>query len=379
MYTMGSAEQMQQMLDLLQQQVTTMNAIQQENARLRVAVATGAPTDGVDNGIAERSRYKSKRPDRPLINASIDDREWALFNDEWTRYKKMCNIAATDEDSIRLELRASCSSEVNKLLFEYIGASVLDASSETELLGHIKTVAVKTIHKEVHRLAFHAMSQDQGESVTQFVARLKAKAFLCSFEVPCTCCTPTEKISYAEEEVAQRLVAGLRNQEHQRKVLSEAATLTTLEQKIGRLQILESTEESVSTLHKPSPTPPSQATPARSQYRQTKSQTIASGGSEGTTAPKCKWCGRTSHPNGKPLDQPNCPAKEKECYKCKRKGHLRQVCETFSETPAAAATSGNATTETLEPLTSGASVSFSFSAQQEQQDFRETRKPTAKP
>ena len=75
---------------------------------------------------------------------------------------------------------------VNKFLFEYIGPSKLNVCTENELLSYIKSVAVKVVHKEVHRMAFNSLVQDQGEPVTQWVARIKAKAFLCEFEVPCT-------------------------------------------------------------------------------------------------------------------------------------------------------------------------------------------------
>ena len=97
------------------------------------------------------------------------------------------------------------------------------------------------------------MTQNQGESVTNYVARLKAKAFLCQFDIPCPTCDPPTRNSYAEEMVAQRLVAGLSNPDHQRKVLSEAATLRTLADKINRLQILETTEESATVLHQTQP------------------------------------------------------------------------------------------------------------------------------
>ena len=100
---------------------------------------------------------------------------------------------------IRLELRACCSPEVNKFLFEYVGASKLDASTETEMLNHIKSVAVKTVHKEVHTLAFNAMKQEKGESITHFVGRLMSKAFLCEFEIECTSHAPPIKLSYAEK------------------------------------------------------------------------------------------------------------------------------------------------------------------------------------
>ena len=43
--------------------------------------------------------------------------------------------------------------------------------------------------------------------------------------------------------VAQQLVAGLRNKEHQSKVLDEAASLAKLQQKIARLISLETAED----------------------------------------------------------------------------------------------------------------------------------------
>ena len=49
--------------------------------------------------------------------------------------------------------------------------------------------------------------------------------------------------------VAKRLVEGLSYQEHQRN-LAEASALVTLSDKVNRLHMLETTEESVTMLHK---------------------------------------------------------------------------------------------------------------------------------
>ena len=48
--------------------------------------------------------------------------------------------------------------------------------------------------------------------------------------------------------VATQLIAGLYNSEHQAKVLSESGTLTTLDDKLKRLSILEKSDSSLSTL-----------------------------------------------------------------------------------------------------------------------------------
>ena len=221
-------QQQQQLIELMQQQMTTVTNLQAENNRLRTAAdatpAAPIPQAPIVNNTGHS--FKSKKPDRPIISQGMDDREWAFFKDTWNRYKTMIGI--TDAAAIRLELREACSEEVNKLLFEFVGSTTLDACSEDQLLAHIKSVAVKTIHKEVHRLAFNTMIQNKGESITNYVARLNAKSFLCQFEVSFTDNNVTRNISYAEEMVTQRLIAGLANQEHQRKILAEADTNATL-------------------------------------------------------------------------------------------------------------------------------------------------------
>ena len=284
----------------------------------------------------------------------------------------MANIM--DVNIIRMELRAACSDDVNKLLFEFVGTGALDVCSEEDLLKHIKAVAVKVVHKEVHRMTFNTMTQNDGETTTSYVARLKSQAFLCEFKIACPSCD-TEEVSYADEMVAQRLTAGFNNQEHQRRILSEATTLVTLEQKIERLLVLETTEESSAVLHNGT-TKPSEAAPIQSQYKREKNA-LREKNTANKTSSKCRWCGWSTHPGGKPLERAHCPAREKECNKCKTKGHFSAVCEK-SKTQAAHCREDDAhdaTPEGIQKIPSEASISFAFSAQ----DFRHGSNVTGKP
>ena len=365
-----SNEQVAELLTLVKDQMTLMKEQQERNI-----AATGPSTT------------KAKRPDRPVINAGIDDREWTLFLDTWSRYKHM--IGATELVTIRMELRAACSADVNKMLFEFVGPEVLNECSEEELLAHIKAIAVKQIHHEVHQMNFHMMSQDEGEPITRFVARLKSQAFLCQFNVRCSCIPPTTEVpnpptttvSYADQMVAQRLVAGLRNVDHQRKILSEAGTLTTLEAKVKRLQLLETTEESAVILRGHFQEQPAVAAPQQSKYKKSKrtSKTESSEANDDSAGegPKCGWCGNTSHPGGNPLTKEFCTAKEKKCNNCHIKGHLAKVCRKSRSAPAAEETSE----ELIPDIPASASVSFSFAAPEgtpkpsKREDFRLRHRP----
>ena len=297
---MATAAQVTELITLMQQQNQQMATLLQQ------------PQQNNNNN----NNSRTKKPDCPVINAGMDDREWAVYLDSWSLYKNMTGI--TDANTLRMELRASCSVDLNKMLFEFVGADVLNVAAEDEMLGHIKSVAVKQTHPEVHQTSFNLMKQDQGESINRFVSRLKAKAFLCKFEITCADHDPPRSISYAEHMVAQRLVAGLANLDHQRKILSEAATLTTLDAKIKRLQILETTEESAYALHgnPVAVTPPttSETAAARSQYRQAMNNQRTldlEGGSEESRI--CKGCGDPFHEGGRA----RCPAINKKCKNCK--------------------------------------------------------------
>ena len=113
-----------------QQQVTELITLMQEqNQHMATLLQQPRP----DNN------SRTKKPDRPVINAGMDDREWAVYLDSWSLYKNMTGI--NDANVLRNELRASCSNDLNKMLFEFVGADVLNAATEEDMLKHIKSVA----------------------------------------------------------------------------------------------------------------------------------------------------------------------------------------------------------------------------------------------
>ena len=231
----------------------------------------------------------------------------------------------TEADMLRMELRASCSQDVNKLLFEYVGADALNTATEHALLNHIKSVAVKGTHKEVHRLKFFRLHQMDGETITQFVARLRSHAVLCQFKVACPNHDQPTFINFADEMITQQLVSGLKNQQHQSRILSEAEALPSLREKIERLQCLESTEHSTDIMRSDPPTA-SMSAPVKSHYKREQRNQVR-GANQSTNDPHpCKGCGRTSH-DGKSMARSNCPAINKICLNCGIKGHFRAVCQ----------------------------------------------------
>ena len=145
-----------------------------------------------------------KCPDRPTIEADSSDIDWAMFIDSWTRYKAMAKIITlTDTHS---ELRSSCSPTINRLLFDFVGAETLNSCTEQQLFQHIKSVAVKGIHKEVHRQRFHSLRQSEGESVTHYLAKLRSQASLCDVRVKCSSESCQAQVSFSEEMISGQLM-----------------------------------------------------------------------------------------------------------------------------------------------------------------------------
>ena len=301
----------------------------------------GRLSGGNVTGGAAASSSKAVKPERPTVDLDTSEGEWAVFEDNWSRFKRMAKL--TTDVEIRDNLRQCCSAQLNMRLFDVKGAATLDAASEEELLSWIKEIAVKGIHKEVHRTRFVRCKQKQGESLSAYHGRLKGASKLCDFRVPspstcannaCTCANHGMQISYLEDMVATQLVAGLYNTEHQAKVLSESATLLTLDDKLKRLSVLETSDASLSSLADNEAL--SNVTSGRSNNRRRQGGGIrrrpqkrdytnnnAKDPKKDVQSMACVECGE-SHPPCK-----TCNGFHKcttQCNFCKKYGHIRNCC-----------------------------------------------------
>ncbi len=214
----------------------------------------GGNARGGTGGTGESSS-KSVKAVRPNVDVDTTEGEWAVFEDNWGRFKRMSKLTAATE--IRDNLRQCCAAQLNKMLFDVKGPATLNSATEENLLNWIKAIAVKEAHKEVHRTQFVSIKQKQGEGGNAYYSRLKAAASFCDFRVPapstcggvdCTCPNHGMEVSYQDDMVSTQLVAGLYSGDHQSKILSESATLNTLDDKLNKLLVLEKSDTSLSSL-----------------------------------------------------------------------------------------------------------------------------------
>ena len=322
---MATAQQVGEMLAIMKMQME-QNASQMEQlTRLCTDKMAGQQSADVAQGSSE-SRITVpfastlKKPDPPKIEAGSSEFEWSRFVNAWNRYKRRVNLL--NEVDVVLELRECVSEEVDKLLFQQDTDVDLERTSEQQLLAHIKKAAVKTIHKEVHRMNFARLRQDDGEPVRQFVGRLREQAALCDFSKQCgqTCCD-TLADSYAEDMISHQLIIGLRNQEFLSRLLAELSSLETLEKKLLRLESLESSEQCTQSLSSSSAEISKAAPIRRSEHKKKKRDALTN-----DYRNDCKGCGRKSHGQGKTMSAQDCPAHNRTCLICNAMGHFRVVC-----------------------------------------------------
>ena len=84
-----------------------------------------------------------------------------------------------------LELRQCCTEDLRRALLEFLGRSIDDLSDQ-RLLEEIKQLAVQGKNNAVHPQEFYSISQNEGQPVQKFLAKLRSKAEQCSFKLKCS-------------------------------------------------------------------------------------------------------------------------------------------------------------------------------------------------
>ena len=146
------------------------------------------------------------------------------------------------------------------------------------------------------RFHFHCRNQGVEESIADFMAQLRRLSKHCQFE------------GFLDDALRDRLVCGLRNEDIQRRLLSEAKL--TLARALELAQGMEAAERNARTLKGSEAAVHKMYTPAQ---RGPATQRPPTG------AP-CYRCGRSNH------DPKDCRHRESVCHFCNKKGHIAPAC-----------------------------------------------------
>ena len=113
---------MQEQMRMMQETHAKLMETTLENNRLRQQLSETSK---------DETKSLTEKPKRPNIDEETSEGDWEIFVDAWERYKSRCKLV--NIDSIRYELRETCSTAINKRLMELHGAEDLKSVSEIEL------------------------------------------------------------------------------------------------------------------------------------------------------------------------------------------------------------------------------------------------------
>ena len=139
-----SEERFDKLMNALEKALVSIEKLRQANKDLTdkfIEMSTTKTTANTDTTTADanatslrtfdssRSMMMMNRkvkPERPKCQMGIEQSEWNLFLDEWTRYKMQVGLVnVEDAKEIVLELRNAVSKEVNQQLCNFVGSEKL--------------------------------------------------------------------------------------------------------------------------------------------------------------------------------------------------------------------------------------------------------------
>ena len=233
------------------------------------------------------------------FNPSLED--WETYEERLQHYFIANDVAdATKKRSILLTV---CGAQTYKLLRSLVADGSVGTTSYERLVELLKQHFNPKPSVIVQRWHFNTRVQAPGESIANYIAALRALALHCDYG---------DKLS---EMLRDRLVCGVNHKGTRLKLLGEPDLTFDRAKKIA--ETVESTERDSKKLEqKPGATLPSPA-PEAGKLNFTQSK--------GDLKPRqskvtCYRCGGPHYAN-------KCSHIDSICRKCKKKGHLSQVCK----------------------------------------------------
>ena len=161
------------------------------------------------------SKAKPAPVKRPEISSGGTTENWSYFTTRWKAYSGAVQLSAQDTT---IQLLECCDAKLRRdITRNAVGPVRLEDMTEENLLKAIRALAVREENPKVARVALSRMTQDRGEPVRAFAARLRGQAEVCRFLKKCAGC---DQISnQGEERVADQLCIGLADAEIQEDLL----------------------------------------------------------------------------------------------------------------------------------------------------------------
>ena len=257
---------------------------------------------------------------RPAVEENSTESDWAFFTAQWKRYTEGSEM--TPQQEIQ-QLWAACPLTLQRQLHN---GNASNLQSTSQLLNHIKVLAVKRRNNLVSIVEFQRMSQSSTETTTQFSTRLNGQASVCDMFVSCPECQ--NDISYKDHMILYQFIRGLEDKGCQERILENAAhaeggklsLIKTL--KIAEaFEMSKASQEQVNNGGQLSKLSQHQVNKQSSRQSARKPQQSTT-----STTKTCGNCGKQGHTSKLQDRRDNCKAFDKTCSKCNTNGHYTSMC-----------------------------------------------------
>ena len=255
----------------------------------------------------QRQQGRPNKIETPKLKMGVGPDNFHFWKGRWDHYKRVNRL--DDAQDIRDQL-VNCETELYRDLHNTLGTS-LQMKMEEELISEMRGLAVPHHSNLVSIVALRSATQERGERIRSYVARLRGLAGVSKLSLICTSLVCNEMVSFAEIEILNTMVKGLFDNETREEILSKSPELN-LKTTIAFVEAKETAKRSAGVLTETSMAS-SQINKVTTQYKSEEKQVEE-------TKEKCSYCGRTGHGKRAGLDKRKevCKAYSLKCNKCSK-------------------------------------------------------------
>ena len=240
--------------------------------------------------------------------------DWQKWIDRFERFRSASGLKSKEEVE-----------QVNSLVY-LMGAQAEEILSSFQLTDEnskkynvvkekFETYFIPTRNIIYERYKFYTRTQDEGESVEQFITSLYTLVSTCGFPA-----------GFQEEMIRDRIVCGIRDKKVSENLqLDTNLTLEKAITTVRQAEIIKNQQQVLSDNSSSFKVANRVAVPQNKKYKsntQFKNSKVADSHNLETKTNPCFWCGKPNKHT-----KLECPARKAICNRCKKVGHYAKVCK----------------------------------------------------